>query len=91
MYGPDMKWPCPSCSTILDSLDGAAVHVTQRAALAVVAKSPIRRIVEFASPRGWRHLRLLSSSGNTYNRDFSAKWKAGNSATGCTPSSGMAT
>lgn len=70
MYGPEMKKPCPMCTSFLDSLDGAAPHVAQRANLAVVAKSPIARISKFARSRGWRNLRLLSSSGNTYNRDY---------------------
>jgi predicted dithiol-disulfide oxidoreductase (DUF899 family) len=70
MYGPEMARACPSCSSMLDSLDGQAVHITQRANLAVVAKSPLPRILEFARARGWRNLRLLSSHGNTYNRDY---------------------
>ena len=70
MYGPDMKKPCPMCTSFLDSLDGAASHIVQRANLAVVAKSPIARIAEFARSRGWRTLRLLSSAGNSYNRDY---------------------
>jgi predicted dithiol-disulfide oxidoreductase (DUF899 family) len=70
MYGPKMEKPCPMCTAFLDSLDGAAPHVIQRANLAVVAKSSIERIREFARSRGWRNLRLLSSAGNTYNRDY---------------------
>jgi len=70
MYGPDAKQPCSSCTSILDSLDGAAPHLQQRINLAVVAKSPIERIREFARTRGWRHLRLLSSAGTTYNHDY---------------------
>jgi len=70
MYGPDMKHACPMCTSFLDSLDGAAPHVMQRANLAVVARSPIERIREFARSRGWRNLRLLSSFRNTYNRDY---------------------
>ena len=70
MYGPDVKQPCPMCTSFLDSLDGAAPHIVQRANLAVVAKSPISRIVAFARSRGWRNLRLLSSAHNTYNRDY---------------------
>ena len=70
MYGPKMEKPCPMCTAFLDSLDGAAPHIVQRANLAVVAKSPIARIREFARSRGWRNLRLLSSSANTYNRDY---------------------
>jgi predicted dithiol-disulfide oxidoreductase (DUF899 family) len=70
MYGPEMEEACPSCASILDSLDGAAPHLAQRVALAVVAKSPESRIRAFAAERGWRHLRLLSSAGNDYNRDY---------------------
>lgn len=69
MYGPEMEQACPSCTSILDSLDGAAPHLTQRVNLAVVAKSPLPRILAHAEERGWRHLRLLSSAANTYNRD----------------------
>lgn len=77
MFGPQMKAACPSCTSILDSLDGAAPHVTQRVAFAVVAKSPIARIRAFADQRGWRHLRLLSSSDNNYNRDYHAETDSG--------------
>ena len=70
MYGPDVERPCPMCTSILDSLDGAAPHVAQRAALAVVARSPLERIRAFAAGRGWRNLRLLSSAGNDYNRAY---------------------
>jgi predicted dithiol-disulfide oxidoreductase (DUF899 family) len=73
MYGPQMKSPCVMCTSILDALDGEAPHVVQRVNLAVVAKSPIARILEFTRPRGWHNLRLLSSSGNSYNRDYHAE------------------
>lgn len=73
MYGPKMAQPCVSCTSILDALDGEAPHVMQRINLAVVAKSPISRIMEFTTARAWRNLRLLSSSGNTYNHDYHAE------------------
>jgi predicted dithiol-disulfide oxidoreductase (DUF899 family) len=62
--------PCPSCTQFLDSLDGVAEHAAQRINLAVVAKAPLPRIVAHANHRGWRRLRLLSSAGNNYNRDY---------------------
>jgi predicted dithiol-disulfide oxidoreductase (DUF899 family) len=62
--------PCPSCSSILESLDGAARHLAEWIGLAVVAKAPLPRILEYAEHRGWRHLRLLSSAANDYNRDY---------------------
>jgi predicted dithiol-disulfide oxidoreductase (DUF899 family) len=70
MFGPKAQQPCPMCTSFLDSLDGAASHLAQRANLAVVAKSPIGRIWQVAQARGWRRLRLLSSSNNNYNRDY---------------------
>lgn len=65
--------PCPSCVSILDSLDGAALHLAQRVNLVVVAKSDPDRIRAFARERGWRNLRFLSSRNNTYNRDYHAE------------------
>jgi len=65
--------PCPSCTSILDSLDGAARHLGRRINLAVVAKSDPDRVRAFARERGWGHLRLLSSRNNTYNRDYHAE------------------
>ncbi len=70
MYGPKMANACPMCTSFLDGLDGNAQHIAQRTNLVVIARSPIERIVEYARGRGWRHLRLLSSAGNTYNRDY---------------------
>jgi predicted dithiol-disulfide oxidoreductase (DUF899 family) len=70
MFGPERERPCSGCTHFLDSLDGAARHFRARANLAVVAKSPLPRILAFADERGWRHLRLLSTAGNTYDRDY---------------------
>ena len=70
MFGPEMPSACTSCTSILDGLNGTAPHATQRINFAVVAKSPLERIRTFARDRGWRGLRLLSSMGNTYNRDY---------------------
>ena len=70
---PLAETPCPSCTSILDSLDGAAPHLASKLGLVVVAKSDPARIRHFADERGWRHLRLLSSRNNTYNRDYHAE------------------
>ena len=67
---PLAEGPCPSCVALLDQLDGAAEHAAQHLNLAVVAKAPLPRVLTFAEERGWRRLRLLSSAGNTYNRDY---------------------
>jgi len=54
-----------------------AEHVNQRINFVVVAKSPLPRILAYAAERGWRRLRLLSSAGNTYNRDYLAETAEG--------------
>ena len=67
---PERERPCPGCTHFLDSLDGAVRHTRERFNFAVVAKSPLPRILAFAQERGWRHLRLLSTAGNRYDRDY---------------------
>jgi predicted dithiol-disulfide oxidoreductase (DUF899 family) len=70
---PLHEGPCPSCVSLLDQLDGAAEHADQVMNFAVVAKSPIDRLLTWKRERGWRRLRLLSSAENTYNRDYLAE------------------
>lgn len=74
---PLVETPCASCTSILDSLDGSAQHLHQRLNLAVIAKSDPERVRSFARERGWRHLRLLSSRNNAYNRDYHAETAEG--------------
>jgi len=69
--------PCPSCTSIIDAVDGSARHVTQRTNFAVIAKAPIARFRQHARNRGWRHALLLSSSKNTFNRDYGAEGEDG--------------
>jgi hypothetical protein len=45
IYGPERGAPCPMCTHLLDSVNGAARHVGQRASLYVMAKSPGRASV----------------------------------------------
>src|SRR4029077_18567289 len=59
--------PCPSCTSIIDAVDGAARHVVQRIIFVVVAKAPIDKFRRHARNRGWRHALLLSSAENTFN------------------------
>jgi predicted dithiol-disulfide oxidoreductase (DUF899 family) len=70
---PLLQGPCPSCTAFVDQLEGAAEHVSQRVNLAVAAKAPLGQLIAFAEERGWRRVRLLSSAGNTYNRDYFAE------------------
>lgn len=77
MYGSDMELPCPSCTSILDGLNGSAPHIRDRVNFVVIAKSPIQRIMQWAQTRGWNNLRLLSSAQNSYNKDYFAETENG--------------
>ncbi|HTE45577.1 MAG TPA: DUF899 family protein [Gemmatimonadaceae bacterium] len=70
MYGPERNTPCPMCTHLLDSVNGGARHVGQRASLYIVAKSPIARLVAWARERGWTDLRFLSTAGNSYDAAY---------------------
>jgi predicted dithiol-disulfide oxidoreductase (DUF899 family) len=77
MFGPAMPNPCPFCTSILDGLDGQVPHIVERAAFAVVARNPISKLESVAEARRWKHHRLLSSAGNTFNRDYHAETESG--------------
>jgi predicted dithiol-disulfide oxidoreductase (DUF899 family) len=76
--GELLEAPCPSCSAIIDAIDGTVPSLTTQVAFAVVTKPPVERIRAHASARGWEHARLLSSQHTTYNRDYGAEDEAGN-------------
>ena len=70
MFGPQRKRPCPMCTSLLAAWDGEAPDIEQRVAFAVVARSPIERLVAFKKERGWRHLPLYSDGSGDYTRDY---------------------
>ncbi|MEO8415874.1 MAG: DUF899 family protein [Ginsengibacter sp.] len=78
MYGPQNEKPCSSCTSILDGINGMVFHAEQRANIAVIAKTSIDKLMDWAEKRGWKNLHLLSSSGNTYNADYFGENEKGN-------------
>lgn len=73
MYGRAQTRPCPMCTSFIDYIDGGVPHHAQRAGFAVCAAAPIEELADFAASRGWTKTRLISSAGNTYNRDYLAE------------------
>jgi predicted dithiol-disulfide oxidoreductase (DUF899 family) len=78
MYRPGeqglaLEVPCPSCTSIIDGVDGAARHLVNTVAFAVVAKVPIERFRAWGEERGWRFAPLFSSANNTFKRDYLAE------------------
>jgi predicted dithiol-disulfide oxidoreductase (DUF899 family) len=70
---PLVEQPCPSCTSVVDGLEGAAFHLAERTNLVVVAKTSPDRLGTYARECGWRNLRLLSSRNNSFNRDYHAE------------------
>ena len=72
MFGPQRERPCPMCTSLLGAWNGEARDIEQRVALAVVARSPIDRLVAFKKERGWRDLALYSDPSGEFSRDYFA-------------------
>ena len=70
---PFLDGPCPSCTSILDQADGAVRHLGSLVPFVVIAKAPVEQLHAFARDRGWKHLRLVSAAGSTYQRDYNAE------------------
>jgi predicted dithiol-disulfide oxidoreductase (DUF899 family) len=77
MFGPQRERPCPMCTSLLSAWDGEAPDIDQRIALAVVARSPIERLIAFKKERGWRNLKLYSDVSGDFSRDYHAVSKEG--------------
>lgn len=72
MFGPQRERPCPMCTSLLSAWDGEARDVEQRVALAVIARSPLERLIAFKKERGWHSLRLYCDISGEFSRDYHA-------------------
>ena len=70
MFGPQRERACPMCTAMLTTWDGTARNLRERVALAVTARSPIERLLEFKDDRGWRNLPLYSDTKGDYTRSY---------------------
>jgi predicted dithiol-disulfide oxidoreductase (DUF899 family) len=70
MYGPQRKAPCPMCTSFLNSWNGTAMNLRQRVAVAVTARSPIDRLVQYKTQRGYTNLPFVSDSSGEYTRTY---------------------
>lgn len=67
--------PCPSCTGFLDQLDAAIRHAGQVVNCVAAAEAPVEQLTAFADERDWRHLRLLSTAGSSYKKDYNADYE----------------
>jgi predicted dithiol-disulfide oxidoreductase (DUF899 family) len=70
MFGPKRQRPCPMCTSQISAWEGEAKDIEQRVAFAIVARSPIERLIAFKKERGWRDIKLYSDTSGDYTRDY---------------------
>ena len=70
MFGPERERACPMCTAMLSSWDGTARNLCERVALAVTARSPIERLLNFKKERGWKNLQIYSDYKGDYTRAY---------------------
>jgi hypothetical protein len=58
MFGPRSERSCPMCTSTLGGLEGEMADILQRVAFAVIARSPIERLVAFKKERQQLQSRL---------------------------------
>jgi predicted dithiol-disulfide oxidoreductase (DUF899 family) len=72
MFGPGRERPCPMCTSLLSAWDGEARDMEQNVALAVVARSPLAKLLAFKKERRWQHLKLYTDLNGNFSRDYHA-------------------
>jgi predicted dithiol-disulfide oxidoreductase (DUF899 family) len=70
MYGAERTAPCPSCTSFLSSWNGTAVNLRERSAIAVTARSPIGRLLDYKKQRGFTNLPFVSDMSGEYTRTY---------------------
>lgn len=70
MFGPERDVPCNGCTHILDAVDGSARHANHIVPFYIVARSPLDRLEAWGRERGWRFLKFLSATNNSYTSDY---------------------
>jgi len=70
---PREDTPCPSCTSMVDQLNGAAHHFAAAGFnFAVCVEAPIDRAQDYADQRGWTNVDMLSAAGTSYREDMNA-------------------
>ena len=70
MFGPTYEAGCPVCSSIADTLDRQATHLTARdTTLLLASRAPLEKLLAYRQRMGWG-IGWVSSGGSDFNRDL---------------------
>jgi predicted dithiol-disulfide oxidoreductase (DUF899 family) len=70
MFGPQRERPCPMCTSLMAAWEHKVPDIEQRVALAMVARSPIERLITAKQARGWTRLKVYADATGNYTRDY---------------------
>jgi predicted dithiol-disulfide oxidoreductase (DUF899 family) len=70
MFGPKRQRPCPMCTSFMSTWEEKIPDIEQRVAFAMVARSPIDRLVAAKQARGWTNLKIYSDNAGDFTRDY---------------------
>jgi predicted dithiol-disulfide oxidoreductase (DUF899 family) len=58
------------CTSFLNAWNGIVVNLRQRVAVAVTARSPIERLIDYKNQRGFTNLPFISDGSGEYTRTY---------------------
>jgi len=74
MFGPGYEAGCPTCSSMVDGLDGLLSHLHARdLTLLLISRAPLARLQAYKQRMGWR-IPWVSSADTDFNFDFGASY-----------------
>ena len=70
MFGPSYEAGCPTCSSMVDSVDGLLPHLHARdVTMALVSRAPLEKLLAYRERLGWS-IPWASSANSDFNFDF---------------------
>jgi predicted dithiol-disulfide oxidoreductase (DUF899 family) len=74
MFGPSYEAGCPTCTSMVDSIDGMLPHLHARdVTMALVSRAPLEKLLAYRDRMGWS-IPWASSANSDFNFDFGASF-----------------
>jgi len=74
MFGPSYEAGCPTCSSMVDGVDGLLPHLHARdVAMLLVSRAPLEKLQAYKRRMGWS-IPWASSANSDFNFDFGASF-----------------